>query len=78
MTSIMMRKTTGHFKLIVQLKDVDTLDALAEANSFARNAKLSFVLLARNAFWSFMVRCEPIFLYLKFMIQKVIMTSDMF
>ena len=50
-------KTTGHFKLMVQLKDVNTLDALAEADSSARNAKLFFVLLAVNAFWSFMVRC---------------------
>ena len=74
----MKRKTTGYFKLIVQLKDVNTLEALAEANSFARNANLSFVLLARNAFWSFMIRCEPVFLYLKFLIQKAIMTFDTF
>ena len=72
MTSTMMRKTTGHFKLMVQLKHVNTLDALAEADSFAQNAKLPSVLLALNAFWSLMVRCEPVFLYLKLLIQKAI------
>ena len=41
MTSAMMRKTTCHFKLMVQLKDVNTVDALAEADSSARNARLS-------------------------------------
>ena len=35
MTSAMMRKTTCCLKLMVQLKDVNTLDALAEADSFA-------------------------------------------
>ena len=74
LTSAMMRKTTGHFKLMVQLKDVHTLDALPEADSSARNAKLSFVLLAVIAFWSFMVRCGSVFLYLKLLIQKAIMT----
>ena len=72
MTSTMMRKTTGHFKLMVQLKHVNTLDALAEADSFALNARLPYVLLAANAFWSAMVRCEPVFLYLKLLIQKAI------
>ena len=63
---------------MVQLKDVNRLDALAEADSCARNAKLFFVLLAVNAFWSFMVRYEFVFLYLKFLIQKAIITLDTF
>lgn len=51
MTSAIMRKTTGYFKLMVQLKDLNILEALAETDSFARNAKLFAVLLAVNAFW---------------------------
>ena len=65
MISNMMWKITSNFKLMVQLKDVNRLDTLAEADSCARNAKLFFVLLAVNAFWSFMVRYEFVFLYLK-------------
>ena len=65
-------------KLMVQLKEVNRLDALAEADSCARNAKLFFLLLAVNSFWSFMVRYQSVFLYLKFLIQKAIITLDTF
>ena len=51
MTSAIMRKTTGYFKLMVQLRDLNILEALEETDSFARNAKLFAVLLAVNTFW---------------------------